>query len=245
MMPADLVSANYDTTIQCSQAVGKHEPCGLDKPFACGLGLACVAESITHALCEPVCAPGFSDKLLYTEAAAAGCTIDTTDSTALTRIKDVGKLVLLEGTHSNVAVPKCLVDRNLAVDSKPFTHANVAQRAAAQAALAQEADFEMDLKGVSVQSSNAAAEMRHTDDMTPDGSDQLARSQFAAQLIGLNLLFFEVRDKLRATTFCATTVQRLFLWLMLALPCHVMADQPSAICNTQCLAGSTRRAQAT
>lgn len=208
---ANLVSANYDPEIPCSEALEAHEPCGLDNSFACGLGLACVAESITSALCEPVCAPGFSDDLLYTDAVAGGCTIDTTAAAAATAApssKSNGETILTQG---NVAVPACLLGRNLAIDAKPVRYTNVAQRAAAQEqVLTMDSDFEMDLKASHDQSIHGAA------DTSPDGSEQLARNQLAAQLIGLNLLFFEV---------C------LPVWCMQLHGSHAIAAQANTRCN--------------
>lgn len=160
----ELVASNYDATTLCSQALAAFEPCALDQPHACGYGLACIAESITSAICVPVCAPAFSDELLHVDSAAAGCVRDGQYGSAY--IDDTGARTpvgRVRVSSHGIAVPGCLPEQELA---------NVSGSRLAR------------LKARHHREAPAAA--------LPPG-EQGRRTELALQAVGLNLLFHEVR----------------------------------------------------
>lgn len=73
------VASYYDRTIPCSEALGVNQVCGGRSRFACGYGLACVAQNINVARCRPVCGIGLDAPQLantYLGQVASGCTVD-------------------------------------------------------------------------------------------------------------------------------------------------------------------------
>lgn len=160
---ADLVSHNYDASIACSAAAAPGDPCGGDEPFACGYGLACVAETITAAHCAPLCDEHFADALLHADSVAAGCTLDVPRASFNNAIPGervpVGDVTIIDG---NIAVPACVADRNLY-----------------SAALAR--------------AGGGSAGPGHKAEHRPQTADHQARVELAAHVTALNLLFFEVR----------------------------------------------------
>jgi hypothetical protein len=162
---SDLVSHNYDALIPCSKGLGPFDECGGNVPFACGYGLACVAETITYAHCAPICDPHFSDELLHVDSVAAGCTLDgqrgSFNFDSLAERVPVGDVTLVNGS---IAVPACIVDKNL-YSSDILMQAQLSQPS---------------LAGSGQKFVRSSAQ------------DQESRAGLAAQVSALNLLLWEV-----------------------------------------------------
>jgi hypothetical protein len=160
------VAEEYDPDIPCSRALQPFEPCGTGEDFACGYGLACVAESITYAQCAPICGRAFHDEFLHLKGVAAGCKVDgqhgAVNHDAAGEVIPVGKVVQ---TPDGIAVPECIAAANLAT------------------------------VGAQQQADGASTDV-DSGDGGPTAVTQVApqdrREKLAGQLIGLNLLFFEV-----------------------------------------------------
>lgn len=99
------ISAHYDTSIMCSEALHAYADCGLDIPHACGYGLACVAQTITYSQCRPLCGET-APKSFYTSVLAAGC---SNDGQAGTRNTDAPFDVFVGATTEvgGVSYPAC------------------------------------------------------------------------------------------------------------------------------------------
>jgi hypothetical protein len=162
----DLVSDKYDARIPCSEALEPFHECGGNTPFACGYGLACVAETITYAHCAPICDPHFSDELLHVDSIAAGCTFDGQQGSfnldSLGERVPVGEVTLVNGS---IAVPACIARTNRYATKIP-------EKAQLPQQILENADHE------------------HR------AMDNASRAKLAAQVVALNLLFWEVRAAL-------------------------------------------------
>jgi hypothetical protein len=116
------LTAHYNATIKCSEALAPYATCGLTESYACGYGLACVAQSINHAQCLPLCGSSYPKSLADAalvrfdlSEVASGCTLDgqsgATNSAAGYSVS-VGNVELVGST----AVPKCIRTQNTIID---------------------------------------------------------------------------------------------------------------------------------
>ena len=211
-----LIAAKHDASILCAQALQPYEACGLTESFACGYGLACVAESITYAHCAPICSWSFKDEFLHLKAVAAGCKHNPQDGQrgimnhdAADEYVPVGKVLYVT---DEIVVPACVAKRNLAqIDNADLDRTEVAvgfrdggTRAdqlggaalGSAVGVLEKARRLLDPQNPATRpnsAANAAAEATPAGTPSLAAHSQASRGELAAQVIGLNLQFHEVR----------------------------------------------------
>jgi hypothetical protein len=96
-------------------ALQAYDDCGLHDSYACGYGLACVAQTITYGQCRPLCGETAPESF-YTKVIAAGCTNDGQSGT-VNSDASFGRDVFVGGVVEvgGVSYPECALNNNMAL----------------------------------------------------------------------------------------------------------------------------------